>query len=79
MGKVSFESPASTDEPIESGAGLGPGEGDVKRVLCAHYGPLDEFAEYVFRFVRTPEGKLLKFGAVAPLARQVIDIFGTNN
>ena len=45
---------------------------------------LDEVAEYVFQFIRTSEGKLLKFGAVAfsksvdrALARQVIDIFGT--
>ena len=52
----------------------------------AHDGPIDEFAEYVFRFIRTPEGELWKFGAVAfskaedrPLARQVNDIFGTNN
>jgi hypothetical protein len=52
----------------------------------AHYGRFDEFAEYVFQFIRTPEGELWKFGAVAfskaedrPLARQVIDIFGTNN
>jgi hypothetical protein len=52
----------------------------------AHYGPMDEVAEYVFQFNRTSEGELLKFGAVAfsksadwGLARQVIDIFGTKN
>ena len=52
----------------------------------AHYGPIDEVAEYVFQFNRTSEGELLKFGAVAfskstdwGLARQVIDIFGTKN
>ena len=52
----------------------------------AHYGPMDEVAEYVFVFNRTLEGELLKFGAVAfskaddrALARQVIDIFGTKN
>ena len=46
----------------------------------AHYGRLDEVAEYVFHFNRTSEGKLLKFGAIAfsksedgTLARQVID------
>jgi hypothetical protein len=32
VGKVSFETPASTDEPIESGAELGPGVGDVKEL-----------------------------------------------
>ena len=49
----------------------------------AHYGRIDEIAEYVFQFIRTSEGELLKFGAVAfsksedrALARQVIDIFG---
>ena len=31
----------------------------------AQYGPLDEVAEYVFRFMRTSEGGLLKLGAVA--------------
>ena len=52
----------------------------------AHYGRMDEVAEYVFQFNRTSEGELLKFGAVAfsksadwGLARQVIDIFGTKN
>jgi hypothetical protein len=52
----------------------------------AHYGRIDEIAEYVFQFCRTSEGELLKFGAVAfskaqdrALARQVIDIFGTRN
>jgi len=52
----------------------------------AHYGCIDEVAEYVFQFIRTPEGELLKFGTVAfsksedrALARQVIDIFGTKN
>ena len=52
----------------------------------AHYGRMDEVAEYVFQFNRTSEGELLKFGAVAfsksadwALARQVIDIFGTKN
>jgi hypothetical protein len=51
-----------------------------------HYGRIDEVAEYVFQFIRTSEGELLKFGAVAfsksmdrALARQVIDIFGTKN
>jgi hypothetical protein len=48
----------------------------------AHYGRMDEVAEYVFQFNRTAEGKLLKFGAIAfsksedrALARQVIDTF----
>ena len=52
----------------------------------AHYGPIDEIADYVFQFIRTSEGELLKFGAVAfsnsedrALARQVIDIFGNKN
>ena len=52
----------------------------------AHYGRMDEVAEYVFQFYRTSEGELLKFGAIAfsksddrALARQVIDIFGTKN
>jgi hypothetical protein len=52
----------------------------------ADYGRSDEVAEYLFRFIRTSEGKLLKFGKVAfsksvdsALARQVIDIFGTKN
>ena len=52
----------------------------------AHYGRIDEVAEYVFQFIRTSEGELLKFGTVAfskskdrVLARQVIDIFGTKN
>jgi hypothetical protein len=47
---------------------------------------MDEVAEYVFQFNRTSGGELLKFGAVAfsksadrRLARQVIDIFGTQN
>jgi hypothetical protein len=47
---------------------------------------LTKFAEYVFQFIRTSEGELWKFGAVAfskaedrALARQVIDIFGTKN
>ena len=31
----------------------------------AHYGRIDEIAEYVFQFIRTSEGELLKFGAVA--------------
>jgi hypothetical protein len=31
----------------------------------AQYGRRDEVAEYVFRFMRTSEGGLLKFGAVA--------------
>ena len=31
----------------------------------AHYGRVDEVAEYVFRFNRTSEGKLLKCGAIA--------------
>ena len=52
----------------------------------AQYGPRDEVAEYVFRFMRTPEGGLLKFGAVAfshradgALARQVIEAFAAQN
>jgi hypothetical protein len=52
----------------------------------AHYGRMDEVAEYFFQFNRTLEGKLLKFGAIAfskskdgALARQVIDIFGGKN
>jgi hypothetical protein len=52
----------------------------------AHYGRTDEVVEYVFQFIRTSEGELLKFGTVAfsksvdrALARQVIDIFGTKN
>jgi hypothetical protein len=52
----------------------------------AQYGPLDEVAEYVFRFIRTSEGGLLKFGAVAfshrahtALARQVIEVFEAQN
>jgi hypothetical protein len=52
----------------------------------ADYGHLDEIAEYVFQFIRTSEGKLLKFGTVAfsksvdrALARQVIDVVGTRN
>ncbi len=53
---------------------------------AAHYGHMDEVAEYVFQFNRSSEGKLLKFGAVAfsksedePLARQVIDTFLAKN
>jgi hypothetical protein len=52
----------------------------------ADYGRVDEVAEYLFQFIRTTEGKLLKFGTVAfsksadsALARQVIDIVGTKN
>ena len=52
----------------------------------AHYGRIDEFAEYVFQFNRTSEGKLLKCGAIAfsksedgSLARQVIDTFAAKN
>jgi hypothetical protein len=52
----------------------------------AHYGRINEVAEYVFRFNRTSEGKLLKFGAIAfseskdgALARQVIDTFVAKN
>jgi hypothetical protein len=52
----------------------------------ADYGRIDEVAEYVFQFIRTSEGQLLKFGTVAfsksvdrALARQVIDIVGTKN
>src|SRR6201995_6000017 len=47
----------------------------------ADYGRTDEVAEYLFQFIRTSEGQLLKFGTVAfsksidsALARQVIDI-----
>jgi hypothetical protein len=52
----------------------------------ADYGRIDEVAEYLFQFIRSAEGKLLKFGTVAfsksvdsALARQVIDIVGTKN
>jgi len=52
----------------------------------ADYGRVDEVAEYLFQFIRTTEGKLLKFGTVvfskavdSALARQVIDIAGTQN
>jgi hypothetical protein len=52
----------------------------------ADYGHLDEIAEYVFQFIRSSEGKLLKFGTVAfsksadrALARQIIDVAGTKN
>jgi hypothetical protein len=52
----------------------------------ADYGRMDEVAEYLFQFIRTSEGKLLKFGTVAfsksidsALARQVIDIVGTRS
>ena len=52
----------------------------------ADYGRSDEVAEYLFQFIRTSEGKLLKFGTVAfsksvdrALARHVIDIVGTKN
>ena len=52
----------------------------------AQYGRPDEVAEYVFRFIRTSEGRLLKSGAVAfskradaALARQVIDAFEAHN
>jgi len=52
----------------------------------AEYGLMDEVAEYIFQFIRTAEGELLKFGTVAfsksvdrALARQVIDIVGTKN
>jgi hypothetical protein len=52
----------------------------------ADYGRTDEVAEYLFQFIRSSEGKLLKFGTVAfsksvdsALARQVIDIVGTKN
>jgi len=52
----------------------------------ADYGRSDEVAEYLFQFIRTSDGKLLKFGTVAfsksvdsALARQVIDIVGTKN
>ena len=50
------------------------------------YGLDDEVAEYLFQYIRTPEGRLLKFGTVAfsksvdrAPARLVIDIVGTNN
>ena len=52
----------------------------------AHYGRVDEVAEYVFQFNRTSEGRLLKCGAIAfsksedgSLARQVIDTFAAKN
>ena len=52
----------------------------------ADYVRIDEVAEYVFQFICTSEGELLKFGTVAfsksvdrALARQMIDIVGTKN
>jgi hypothetical protein len=52
----------------------------------ADYGRTDEVAEYLFHFIRTSEGELLKFGTVAfskavdsALARHVIDVVGTKN
>ena len=52
----------------------------------ADYGRGDEVAEYLFQFIRTSKGELLKFGTVAfskavdsALARQVIDVAGTKN
>lgn len=52
----------------------------------AQYGRVGEVAEYVFQFIRSSEGELLKFGVVAfsksehsALARHVIDIFQTEN
>jgi hypothetical protein len=52
----------------------------------AQYDCIGEVAEYIFRFIRSSEGELLKFGLVAfskpedrALARHVIDIFETSN
>jgi hypothetical protein len=52
----------------------------------ADYGHLDEIAEYVFQFIRSSKGELLKFGTVAfsksvdrALARQIIDVVVTKN
>jgi hypothetical protein len=52
----------------------------------AHYDCIGEVAEYIFQFIRSSEGELLKFGLVAfskpedrALARHVIDIFETSN
>jgi hypothetical protein len=67
--------------------GLNPTEKAIATLRRrAHYGPIDEIVEHVFQFIRTSEGELLKFGAVAfsksedrALARPVIDIFGTKN
>jgi hypothetical protein len=51
-----------------------------------HYRRIGEIAEYIFQFIRSSEGELLKFGVVAfsksehrALAQQVIDIFETKN
>src|SRR5262249_27755988 len=51
-----------------------------------HYGGVGEVVEYIFQFIRSSEGELLKFGLVAfsksenrALVRQVIDIFATEN
>ena len=63
------------------------GKHAVQHCEGAHdYGRIDEVAEYVFQFIRTSEGELLKFGTVAfsksvdrALARQVIDVVGTKN
>src|SRR5215475_11989250 len=80
--------PSATDSQCSVRRGLSP------RCWCAlsgargraHYGRMDEVAEYVFQFNRTSEGKLLKFGAIAfsksedgTLARQVIDKFVAEN
>ena len=52
----------------------------------AHYGGAGEVVEYIFKFIRSSEGELLKFGLVAfsklenrALARHVIDIFAAKN
>jgi hypothetical protein len=52
----------------------------------AHYGCIGEVAQYIFRFIRSSEGELLKFGLVAfskpedrALACYVIDTFETSN
>jgi hypothetical protein len=51
-----------------------------------HYDCIGEVVEYIFRFIRSSEGELLKFGLVAfskpedrALARHVIDIFEASN
>ena len=52
----------------------------------AEYSDAGEVAEYIFQFIRSSEGKLLKSGLIAfskpenrALARHVIDIFSTKN
>ena len=52
----------------------------------AEYSDAGEVAEYIFQFIRSSEGKLLKSGLIAfskpenrALARHVVDIFSTKN